>query len=709
MQTAPTESSIPSPQGPQVDPSAPTVIQALRLTSPVGRAVALWNIFSQWRMAHEPLFQEADRAYHFYMGNQWGYYSAALTAYVPIPTWSPDVIRVTMNKIQPGVEQMVSILTAERPVFGAVAGSTETIDSAASEAANDVCEWIQNEFDLLGMRRRMARGCGIAGWRWVLVEWDSSAGSMVTQPVPLGVDASGEPISRQPGPEGSFSFKELSHRQVVWDPSAMRWGEGAAVFVCEAVSRFDLRSRFPNVRVEQIVQSCGDESLRRVWGLGQPAQSSLAPGAFAGGDAGVRDDAIVVTAIVPSCKDFPMGRRVVFADGIVFDETDNPVYPTPEESAIGEPWPKNPFGSLVRFVHLERESSPVGRGPTTSAIPGQQMVNGGWSKFAQHAAKLGGMKLFVPMALTTEMSDETVQVVPYARSVDMTHAGYRAPPDISAQFVNMIREGEAAIDEALGINAATKGQANAEDSNAKVKTLQQQDIGRLQPVKEDQDRAEIDLLRYALFLFRRHADVPRKVQVVGENRRGAIKMLDRTAILPSTNIVLYNDRSIPRDPAQRMVWLQSFIQTGVLQLPAEQRETIIQLMRLRDFKGFMEHQAPHRDRARRENIAIMGGGDIGVLQMDDHLIHMKVLDELILSEEFETKVKEELLDPANGGQSPTYLKTFTHRDEHKAMLMGQVSAQGGGGAMPGDPAAGVAGPGAAQPASPQAAATPTEG
>jgi len=228
-------------------------------------------------------------------------------------------------------------------------------------------------------------------------------------------------------------------------------------------------------------------------------------------------------------------------------------------------------------------------------------------------------------------------------------------------------------------------------------------------VKEDQDRAEIDLLRYALFLFRRHADVPRKVQVVGENRRGAIKMLDRTAILPSTNIVLYNDRSIPRDPAQRMVWLQSFIQTGVLQLPAEQRETIIQLMRLRDFKGFMEHQAPHRDRARRENISIMGGGDIGALEMDDHLIHMKVLDELILSEEFETKVKEELLDPANGGQSPTYLKTFAHRDEHKAMLMGQVSAQGGGGAQPGALAAGIAGPGAAPPASPQAVATPTEG
>jgi hypothetical protein len=666
---APPLAPAPPPAPPRPRPSPHTILGAISLEDPVARAQALERICERWARHAEPLYQEADKAYNFYIGNHYGYQSAALGTFVPIPTWSSDTVRRTINVIQPNTEQMVSILTAERPVFGAVAGTSETRDSAASEAADDLCEWIQREFDFVGMRRRMARGAGIAGSRYVLREWDPSAGAPVIEPGPV------DPMTGQPGPPsmrpaGNFRFVEMSHRQVVQDPSAMRWGEGAALFCLFNTSKFALRNSFPQVDVESLVTTQGNEHMRRVWAIGQPAER----GVSVTGDASERDDIVCTLAFIPRCAEFPQGLRVLTAGGIEFERTPNPVYPTPEEVAQGEGWPQIPW-PVTQFVHLERESSPHGRGVVTAAISPQQQLNGIASKFELHISKASGVKLFVPAALTAEITDETAQVVPYPKSVDMSGAGYKNAPAVTNEYITAANWCLDRLNEIFGINASTKGISESEDSGRKTMSLQKRDIGRLQPTKDLQDMAELDLLRGSLFLFRRHADVKRKIDVVGENRRQAVRELDRTAILPNTNIVLYNDKSIPRDPSDRMLWLQSFLQTGVLQLPPEQREAIIQLMRLRDFKGFMEHQAPHRDRARRENLKLLNGEQIGILELDDHLIHLKVLAELVLSEEFENRCAAELQDPTSGGQSPTWVAALRHYGEHKQALLAMQMEQ----------------------------------
>lgn len=687
----------------------PTILAALMESTPEERkadkkvgdalAVALYEVMLRWAAAHEPIHREFDENWDFYRGLHYGYHSSALNYRVLLPEAPSNVIRLTYNYIRKGVNRIVSIILKDPPIIQCIAGTSEILDQAASEAAADVVEWRQQRTLLSGDAEQVAESAAVAHC-WVHEEWDQSLGPMVQRVGPDGKpmfktidETSGLPLPNaipDMVPQGDFTREILQHRQGVPDPSASHPFGGSAFFVRKRLSRFDLHRMRPDLDIDEIPPS-GDERMKRVVDLGRGISSS-APANYSGVNPENRDEIECDICYIPKCPDYPRGRRILFTDRALLEETDNPRYPTEEEAKKGEAEPnpaERPCWPVFPFVHMFRAQSAFGYSPVHDAIQPNKAINGLGSMAMMEAAKAGKAKVKVPQGLGQQWSDETGQVfeVP-RRGFDPNTLGYIAPPPMSQANILLWEKNKDALYEFLGLNQPAVGQQDTTGQSGYAIRLRQQTADNdLEKVRARHNNMWAEVYSYDLLLFARHGDTKRKIEILGENRRSALKELDRTAIMPGTNVRAVNDSSIPRNSTERMIFFQQLMQSGVNQLPPEQRQEMFQLLRLHDLKAFEERKQGDRMRADRQIRKIMGDEEPGqVSDMDDHLVQMAVLREFGLSEEFETKVAQELKASApppgslmmpgmSGPTSPTFTRLMGLYEAHKQALMAQTMAQ----------------------------------
>jgi hypothetical protein len=693
------------------DPRAPTILAALCASTEEERAADpekadklardLYDILTRWAQHHEPIYREADENADFVAGRMYGYTSVALNARVAVPEAPKGTLRLTYNYLRRGVTRGVAILMKDPPIIKCLAGDSEVLDQAASEAADDVVDWRQRCAVLACEPERVAETAFIGGTCWVHEEYDTTAGPLVETGEIRYFGDDGLPLpvpEKVQEPQGEYAREILSWRQGVPDPAATHIFGGSAFFVRKRMSRFDLHRMKPELDIGEFPPD-GEEKLRRVEGLGRGMTSTGATSPWDGGTVvDLEKDAVeVAICYVPKCADYPKGRRILLTKNRLLEEMDNPRYPTDEEIEKGETEPvqsEEPCWPVFPFIHMFRTGGkPFGYSPVHDAIPCNKAINGLGSKALQHAALIANSKVKVPNDLATEWNDANAQVfkVP-RRGFDHNTLGYISPPPMPQEYLQLWHENKDTLYEFLGLNQPAVGQQETTgQSGYAIKLRQQTADNDLERVRTRHNNMWACVFRYDLFLFRRHATTKRKIEVLGENRRVALKALDGTAILPATNVLCVNDAAIPRNPAERMIWLQQFMATGVMKLPPEQRQEMFQLMRLQDFKAFEERKAGDRMRAERQIRRIMGNEEPGqISDMDDHLVQMSVLREFGLSEEFENKVKQELMagqpelqpgqppaPPMPGAAPPTSL-TFTRLttlyDAHKQAMIAQTQA-----------------------------------
>jgi len=594
---------------------------------------------------------------------------------------------------------MVSILRSGGTVFGAVASTDERADSSSAEAADAFSEYTWRTHSLAAMAEDTARHSGVGGCAFVHVEWDPSRGRPIeyeeeTLTRPPEIDDEGTLIDEGEWdtkttvePEGDHLFTRLTTRQVVADPAAQRDQTGSGIFIRQELPRATIKRTFDLSDENTPSTSAGAEDIIQVRRMADPPGDA----SLGGADTDTRDSAVVWTFYAPSNKKHRRGLRVVFSEGKLLDCGDNPIYP--EEDEPEEMWPRCQW-PIFQLQFIQRPHSYYGLGVVPKIIPQQKALNGIASKALQHIAKVANAKALVPEGRKQDFTDEVGQVIGISRKDRSDAYKFMQPPPLSPEYLQLWNKYDAEIQSGFGINAATTGQSTyADDSGRKVQALQERDVGRLEPVKQRQDQVWGEVVLYALRLFRRYATTPRKIAIAGANQELAIKSFDASDLAGVADIMVFNDQSIPRDPSGKILWVNQFMQSGILQLPPDQQQDMFNMLRLRDFKGLMSRKSHHRMKAHRATVQIMAGESPVLWEEDDHLQHMAELSTLRTSEEFEKRVRDE------GGveQSPT-LKSFDNvYGYHKSIFekktqeqmqgpSGQPGAPAGMGASPTAPA-----------------------
>lgn len=673
--------------------STPDVLRALAKDKADDRASALEDISRLWARQHRWYYRNVVEDYAYYYGDHYGYWNEAESIWVSRPKAPRDTVRLVINQTMPTVDQAAALVSQENPQLGATGGTSEGSDRKSAEGADALIEHRWRHFRHSENYVESARSAAICGTDLWHGQWDTTRGRHVTTGLKMtkppkftedGEVESDPEFESETEPEGEAVWEPLFPQNVRYAPTARHPYDGLGVFVVQEMRVADLQEAHPKSKGKgkgdehkMTVESVeADKDLSDVRRMAQMTNAKRGAGA----EDSARESAVCQVFYLRRHEKYPNGYMAIFTQGRMLYEGDNPVYPTQEEKDELDPricWP------VISIRWKPRKNSPWGEGLVRHLVPFQKAINGTVSKAVQHVAMIASAKVILPKKFEGSMTDMVGQVLRVGSSFRAGDIGYLSPPQMPAEYIAIWRELKEDMRNVAGLSAATQGQSKSGDSGYKTDLLQKRDFGRLAPVKAAIDASWGELVRFDLFLFRRHAEHARKLLIVGNNMESAIRAFDRSDIASGTDVIVYNDQSVPRDPNKRMLFLRGMVEAGFLDptIP-QQREQIFSLLYLRDFRGFMERGQANLRRAERENLAIMAGEPVEVIpDIDDHLQHISVLDELVLSEEYEIKVRQEL-EESEGTTSPTREAARQHRAEHLAAMQGQPPIGGPAGPAP---------------------------
>ena len=693
----------------------PEVLRAVRLVDDEGaplkpndRAGDLARVARGWYEAWEWYYAETKQCLAMENGAQFGYWNLRERRWVSTPeSRNPDVIRIAINLIKPAVDQAKAMLTAERPRFGATAATSEGSDLAAGDAANELTEYFWRAKGLGRKYEKTARSAFSTGTAFVLVEWDTSLGAPTVIGASVGED--GEPQARF-GMSGDIRFTVTQREQVAFDPASRDEQEGVGLFIKRRMSRARLLALFPE-KDDVVLSDSGDDDEDPTWGRGEEYVERYSPATGGSGDDSTyeSDEVTVYTFYLRASPDRPQGGMFIFtSEGKSLYEGDNPVYPSYEELQAGELWPEINW-PVIALYGDERDNSPVGRGRTLDAIPIQKAVNGAFSKAVQHAALIANAKPILPGRSDFEWTDIPGQVIRTRRGESARDFGYLTPPQMPDAYMAIVNTGRELIENSMGINASSSGTTPTADASGRlVQQLQQRDQTRIAPIKAGLDHKWAVIVTLGLRFFRRHAEHKRRLLIVGENKAQALKFFDRSSLAAGTDVMVYNNTSIPTDPNQKMLWLMNF-GTVLAQAKDERQEDLyIELANMRDLKGHLDKRSPHRVKALRNNRMLLMGEIPIPSPWDNAMVHKATLEELLCSEEWQRKVEQEEMDPAGMGQSELAEVAGLLWEHWTEMTLGALEPE----PMPGDAGGMPPAPGAPQGlamSSPSSEMTPANG
>lgn len=631
-------------------------------------ADAMEDVALEWFRGHNWFYAEAIEATANYFGAQWGYWSQPESRYITMPAERHEGgVRVTINLLRPAVDQAAGILTQEEPIFDAIAATSEGSDLAGRKATGAFTEFIWNDHvDSQDLYRLTARDMVVQGAPFLHVTWDEDEGPVV-QVEPMLVEAG---IGEQKA--GDFRFTRLTPDLVAYDPSARNPMDGSGVFIRERWSRDRVMQEFPEKFEEIATRSYGKEGetyTRRSEDATRTHKWSVTAD-----DTG-RDEVTVYTFYGRSCRQRPRGIALQFCDGVLLYKGDNPKLALAQDGA----WPRLQWPVFSEPCD-PRGNSPWGSGRVYGCLDAQRSLNGVASKTLQHVATISNVKALLPKGIDVELTDEIGQVIRLPRTVNAGQIGYMQPPSMPPEFMAAWDRLQSTLEYYLGVNASTMGaSASNVESGRQANILIERDYGRLRPVKRRLDRMWRDVMLYCLQLFRVHGTAKRKVLIAGENNATSIQFFDKSNFTQEIDLKVRNDQSIPRDPAQRAVWLQNFTNTyAQMAGDPKAQSMLLRLYGLKDFEGFLERMDPHKTKAQRVADKLLIGESVPISPFDDALSMVEALERLTMSEEYENRVAAE--KQAMGGVSPTETAAMfrlTHFKQQAAMAMG---------VMPGGPA-----------------------
>lgn len=633
---------------------------ALRKEDDTEQARALLAIADAWFQDNSWYYRETAECQAFYAGAHWGYWNDKSNQWIAVPRFRPrNEVRMSVPAYKAIVDQATAMLTQDDPHFDVTAAKSEGRDTAASEAAAAFTKFWWTRHRLTDKYRLTARETFHTGTSFIYVRWDPSRGEFAPgMPMPkfppeIGPDGS---LVMEPGgfqPTGDVTFEILPTDSVAPDPAASGDQEGQGIFLRVQVTRQQLRIMFPEKYEE------APSAIPGVADAGGNFESSTiarwSPITESGHQPQPQSADVVwlYTMFARRSQDLPVGAMRIFADGVIFYKGDNPVYSEPGTNVVSSRlnWP------ILAARCDERQGAYFGLGRGVAMIPLNKAINGLWSKALQHMAMIANAKVTLPAGLAADWTDEVGSVLRLPRTIQSNLIGFVNPPPMP-DYGLMIDRAKAEMEYEAGVGAATQGQLPSSDtSGIALGRLQQRDMTRIAPVKRSLDATWADAISLALSFWRRWASGAVKVLVAGENKQTQIKEFDAKTFSETTDVQPFNNTFLPQDPSARMMWLSSFAQTiGSIQDP-QIKMLLIRLANVKDVEPFLTNMNPDDDKARRNNLVLLAGGDPMTLPCDNALVHKMVLEEMMKSEQWEQVVRQEeaqtaSTDPLTGQPRP---------------------------------------------------------
>lgn len=525
--------------------------------------------------------------------------------------------RFKVNKILPTVQNRLSRLTQSPPRYDVRPNSNSTEDKDACRLGLQVIEDVfdKNSFD--AKRQDLIMALMQGGHSYGQVLWDPSLGEPMYDPE----------TEEFMGYEGDVRIEVLNCLEVFPDPLAKNLEEAQWIIKAKVRKleyfKDTYQDRGDAVKEESawLLSSIYDlksNALTSVGIVGAQTQDQM------------KDSAIELVYYEKRSKDYPNGRMVVCANGVLLEDKELP---------IG-------IFDIVKFDDMIIGGRYNPEAIITHLRPVQDQYNVTRSKIADWVKKLLAGKYIVAKGANLQqeaLNDDNGEVMEYTPVPNASEPKAMDIPQIPPYAYKDLQTLDGEFDFISGINEVSRGVLPSASIPASgLAFLQEQDQTRIGVTTS---RLELGYARLGQCILRyvgRYYEIPRLLKEAGDGLEYTVKEFKGGDLHSNYDVIVIPGSTVPTSKVLRRQDILNAYQMGILGNPQDDKVKmqILEMLEYGDEAKMWKTQALTKARIKKE-IALIEDGEMPPLsEFDNHQMHLLELNDYRLSDKYDNLDKD---------------------------------------------------------------------
>jgi len=414
-----------------------------------------------------------------------------------------ELIEFSANELRSFVDQLVNMMTKNRPAFECEAINTDYASMAQCEADDSMVTYFYEQENGERREKELAKMELMYGKAFIHIDWDPDAGPQIDVPdefVPEGGRTDGAKVKAgsHKEPTGKFEVRALFPWEVISEPGRSehvphQW----RIVVLTGKSKAEAMLRWP-VFAQEIKNVSSDDSE---WGH-----------KFPGTDYGTPESEDACTWRVfyyQKCAALPNGRKVIFVGDVQVEDEDLDIDTIPVHT----------------LMSCELHGTSFGISDMWNLIPLEQMQNQVLSDMATNVEAFGRPPLVLPEGADIDLdalaNGQKVIFLPEGTVSTASVLKFPEIPPISFKLLELLRNYKQSISQ---LNAVERGESmQGVSSGAHAALYEQKSLEAQSPRVLEITLAREAVCNIELQFLKKYATHPQMVAIVGADERPYLK------------------------------------------------------------------------------------------------------------------------------------------------------------------------------------------
>jgi hypothetical protein len=515
--------------------------------------------------------------------------------------------RFKINKILPTVQNRLARLTQSPPKYDVRPNSNDSSDKDSARLGLKIIEDVFDKQQFIEKRQDLLMSCMQGGHAYIQTTFDPLLGKPMT-----------DPMSEEfAGYEGEVRLEVLNCLEVFVDPQAKRIEEAQWVIKAKVRKLDYFKERYPDrgmaVKEEEawLLSSLYDlkaNALTNTSGGGSAQQNTSDQ---------MKNSAIELVYYEKRSKDFPNGRKIISANGILLEDKELP---------IGE-------FDIVKFDDIIIGGRYNSEALITHLRPIQDQYNILRTKCADWIKKtLGGKYIAAKGAgLSQEaINNESGEVVEYNPVPNASEPKAMSIPTLPSYVYDDIQVLDGEFDLISGIGETSRGKLESASMPASLGALlQEQDQTRL---SVQTNRNEISYAKVGCHILKyvgKYYQMPRLLKTAGSGLEYAVKEFVGGDLNDNYDVVVIPGSTVPNSKVLKRQDIVNAYQMGLLGNPQDPKlqQKVLKMMEFGDVAEVWKTQALDEAQVKKAIELIEQGEMPPYHEMDNHIMYIQELND----------------------------------------------------------------------------------
>lgn len=565
------------------------------------------------RIAHEGIWMTNIAYTKGYSGVT---FNTNTRSFQPVNRVSPFIRKdkVYMNKILPTLQNRLAKLCKSPPKFDV---RPETSNIEDKEAARLALQILTSQWEKLNADEKripLYMWLQQCGHSYMKICWDPTKGNRIP-----------EHLGGQGEYEGDLRLDVVSPFEIFPDPLANNFEDVLSSWVIQAkIRKIDyFRSQYPG-RGEAVNEE-------DVWLLSAQYQNRInsmnTRGPTDSKGMSTKHCAIELIKYEARSKEYPNGRMIVTANGILLEDKELPCGEIP----------------FAKFSDIVTGGSYYDESTVTHARPIQDQYNRTIQRRAEWTKKLlaGKYSAAKGSGLQQEAMNDGTEVLYYTPVPNAPNAGQPTAvqvPMIPQWAYTEEQALEKMFNDLTGVNDVSRGiMPSASIPAVGMQLLQESDDSRVGIITEQHERAWARVGSLILKYVEKYYSIPRKMKIAGKNLQYTVKEFTGKDIRGNTDVFVIRGSTLPGSKALRRQEILNAFSQGLLGDPADPkvREKVLNQLEFGDVAEIWRSQSLVDSQIARGIESLKAGIDVPVSEFDKNDKWIEKLNEVRIDEAFD--------------------------------------------------------------------------